>query len=181
MEVLEQMLVNHHNIDHEKDQEFIKKVFGVAKPSASKPTKIHEVTRAKRTQNKRRYVDFYNLTGLLDYYEDTRVIDKDDLVHHYSVISNHLRQNNFQENDIIFIGSVHEERQWCEGFALVTKHKGASGFRLGKTPDDLLNGKKMYYCQAVEAMNVFWNEMFGEDVISQETICDLSVNDMYDH
>jgi hypothetical protein len=89
--------------------------------------------------------------------------------------------NNFQENDILFIGSVHEERQDVEGFAVVTKSRGQRGFKIGKHPDDLLNGKKMYYCQAVEAMNAVWNDLFGEDVISVETIGELAVNDMYEH
>ena len=80
MDVLEKMLVHHNTVtseEYQKEQaDFIKQVFGVAKPSTSKPVKTHEVTRAKRTCNKRRYVDFYNLTGLLDYYEETRVIEK---------------------------------------------------------------------------------------------------------
>lgn len=89
--------------------------------------------------------------------------------------------NNYQENDIIFIGSVHENRQEVEGFALVTKNRTQRGFRVAKHPEDLLNGKKMYYGQAVEAMNALWNDMFGDDVISVETIGDLAVNDMYEH
>jgi hypothetical protein len=80
MNVLENMLEHHHRVTSEQYQkeqaDFIKEVFGVAKPSSSKPVKTHEVTRAKRTCNKRRYVDFYNLTSLLDYYDETKVIEK---------------------------------------------------------------------------------------------------------
>lgn len=80
MSVLESMVERNTLVtsdQYQKEQaDFVKEVFGVMKPSSSKPTKVHEVTRAKRTVSKRRYVDFYNLTSLLDYYEETHVIEK---------------------------------------------------------------------------------------------------------
>jgi hypothetical protein len=186
MEVLERMLQRHNLVTSEKyqkeDSEFIENVFGVFKPTAKpKLTRIHEVTRVKRTSNKRRYVDFYNLSGLLDYYEENLCIDKDDLARHYEIIKEHLQVNNYQENDIIFIGSANQDRQEVQGFALVTKNRKNRSFKIAQHPDDLFNGKKMYYGQAVEAMNELWNRLFGEDVISTETISDLAVNDMYEH
>ena len=105
---------------------------------------------------------------------------QDDIEHYYGLIKDHLKINNYQENDILFIGSIHEDQQDVEGFAIVTKSRGQRGFKLAKHPEDLLNGKKMYYCQAVEAMNALWNDMFGDDVISVETIGELAVNDMYE-
>jgi hypothetical protein len=181
MEVLESMLQHHESWDPVAEKKFVDSVFGVAKKSTSKPTKTHEVSRVRKSlSNKRRCVDFYNLTGLLDYYEETHFILSDDLNEYHNTIRTHLRTNNYQEGDILFLGSVHKEQQELSGFGMVIKTKGSKNFKLGEHPEILLSSKKSYYCQAVEAMNALWNDMFGCDVISDETISTLSVNDMYD-
>jgi len=180
-EVLEKMLARHDAWDPEKEAEFLEKIFGVAKKTtSSRPVKMHEVTRVKKTgAAKRRQADFYDLTGLLDYYEEEHMIGKDDINEHHDIVREHLKKNSYQEGDILFLGSVFEEQE-KNGFATVIKAKGARSFKIGIHPEDLLNNKKMYYSQAIEAMNTLWGELAGYDIISEKFINTLSINDMYD-
>jgi len=175
-EVLEKMLARHDAWDPEKEAAFIEEVFGVMKKSTTKAVKTHEVARPKKTSSsKRRYADFYDLTGLLDYYDEMHTIQKDDLKEYYTAILMHIKANSYQEGDILFIGSVHDEQE-RDGFATVIKGKK---FKVGD-PEELFNNKKMYYSQAIEAMNTLWNGTFGYDVVSEEVINRLTVDDMYD-
>ena len=179
-EVLEKMLARHDAWDPKAEAEFLEKIFGVAKKTtSSRPVKVHEVSRVKKAAAKRRHVEFYNLTGLLDYYEEEHLIGKDDINEHHDIVREHLKKNSYQEGDILFLGSVFEEQE-KNGFATVIKAKGARSFKIGIHPEDLLVSKKVYYSQAVEAMNSFWNETFGYDIISEKFINELTVNDMYD-
>ncbi len=90
-------------------------------------------------------MDFYDLSSMLDYYDEKLFIHEDDRKEHYNTILTHIRMNNYQEGDILFLGSIHEGQQELDGFAMVIKMKGSKHFKIGETPEILLSSKKMYY------------------------------------
>ena len=168
------------NRDMEKEQEFIKGIFGESKGN-SKPklTRVREVALPSRVQNKRRVVDFHDFTDLVDYYEITHYLEADDIEMYHHNITERLKSQRYQENDIIFIGSVHEGEQEKNGFAVLVKKRGKMVFEIAEQPDMLMT-KRMYYVRAVESINDFWSHTFGDKLINDDSINDLIMADKYD-
>ena len=178
MEVLERMLAHHDMVEanRKEDQEFIDRIFGIAKKSTTKHVKTHTVSRPTHVSSKCRNVEFYDLTGLLDDYDETHIIEDDDVQAYHEKVRSHIK--GYHEGDILFLGSTKEDQEG--GFALVTKARSSKNFKLVEHPDDLFNGKKLFYSSAVEAMNQLWNQLFDCDIITDDAIKGLMTDDKWD-
>ena len=123
-----------------------------------------------------RYAKFWDMTFLYDDWDTNQFISYQDSEEYFDTIRQYLQDHpeDFNDGDILFIGSTYETRQEY-GFATVVEN--ATNFESGEYPR--MDTPGVYYQEAVEEINEFWRRFEGQDYFDEDWIERLKERGVY--
>jgi hypothetical protein len=141
----------------------------------NKELKQRVASLSKKSYSEVRFAKFHNLTYLYPN-RFPGFIEPDQEEDYKLIVKQHITDNKheFNDGDIIFIGSKYESRQYY-GFANIE----GNDFECGEFPSTF-GYKNVYYRDAIDDINEFWVDLEGSEYFTIDDIKDVKKDGTYE-